>query len=438
MSATDPRCQPGIPFPAAGSAAIRAEGTPLLSAIHETASVQTITAPARRLTGGTLALLAGLSAIGTLSTTIILPSFPAMARDFGVTTRELGLALSSFFVAFAIGQLFAGPLSDRFGRQRLVLGGLVVFAAGCILCALAPSFPLLILGRVVQALGVCAASVLSRAIARDLFDGEALARALSLTMIAMAAAPGFSPLLGSGLDAVLGWRWTFLLVGAAGLLLGLRHLFALGETHPPDRRAVHTLRSVAAAYGALVTRRIFLLPALAVSLVIGGLYAFFGASPAVLLGVFGLSPMHLGVFFAATVFVVFAAGLLGPRLARRFGGRMVALAGILIALSGGVILLASAGAPSLAAFIIGVAVFLFGMGLVNPIGTAMALQPFGQQAGLASALLGFFQMSSAALGTWLSTSLPFSTLVALASILVCGPLLALAIFAGYRAPAAKA
>lgn len=407
-----------------------------MSATQDTALARASAAPGRKLTGGTLALLAGLSAIGTLSTTIILPSFPAMAQDFGVTTRELGLALSSFFVAFAIGQLVVGPLSDRFGRQRLVLGGLVVFAAGCVLCALAPSFPLLIVGRVVQALGVCAASVLSRAIARDLFEGEALARALSLTMIAMAAAPGFSPLLGSGLDVAFGWRWTFLLVGAAGLLLGLRHLSAMGETHPPDRRSAHTPRAVAAAYGSLATRRIFLRPALAVSSIIGGLYAFFGASPAVLLGVFGLTPLHLGLLFAATVFVVFAAGLLAPRLAHRLGARNVALAGIVIALGGGAILLATSGTPSLAYFIAGVTVFLFGMGLVNPIGTAMALQPFGQQAGLASALLGFFQMGCAALGTWLSTSLPLPTTAALGVILVGGPLLALVVFAGYRAPLA--
>ena len=405
-----------------------------MSATHETASAQASAPPGRRLTGGTLALLAGLSAIGTLSTTIILPSFPAMARDFGVTTRELGLALSSFFVAFAIGQLLVGPLSDRFGRQQLVLGGLVVFAAGCVLCALAPSFPVLILGRVVQALGVCAASVLSRAIARDLFEGEALARALSLTMIAMAAAPGFSPLLGSGLDIAFGWRWTFLLVGAAGLLLGLWYLASLGETHPPDRRSAHTPRAIAAAYGQLATNRIFLLPSLAVSCIIGGLYAFFGASPAVLLGVFGLAPLHLGLLFAATVFVVFAAGLLAPRLARHFGARRVALAGILIALGGGGILLASSGTSSLPFFIAGVTVFLFGMGLVNPIGTAMALQPFGQQAGLASALLGFFQMGCAALGTWLSTSLPLPTTAALGVILVGGSLVALVVFAGYRVP----
>ena len=147
----------------------------------------------RRLTGGTLFLLAGLAALGALATNIILPAFPRIGAELAISSPELGLLLSSFFVAFALGQLVVGPLSDRFGRKPLVLGGLAVFAAGSIVCALAGTLPLVVLGRVIQALGACAASVLSRAIARDLFDGEALGRALALTMIAGAAAPGFSP-----------------------------------------------------------------------------------------------------------------------------------------------------------------------------------------------------------------------------------------------------
>ena len=138
----------------------------------------------RRLTGGILFLLAGLAALGALATNIILPAFPQIGAGLGVSSQALGLTLSSFFVAFAFGQLLVGPLSDRFGRKWLVLGGLAVFVAGSVLCAFADTLSFLILGRVIQALGACAASVLSRAIARDLFDGEKLARALALTMIA--------------------------------------------------------------------------------------------------------------------------------------------------------------------------------------------------------------------------------------------------------------
>ena len=224
-----------------------------------------------RLSGGILVLLAGLAALGALATNIILPAFPQIGAGLGVSSQELGLTLSSFFVAFAFGQLLVGPLSDRFGRKWLVLGGLAVFVAGSVLCALAGTLPVLILGRVIQAFGACAASVLSRAIARDLFDGEALARALALTMIAMAAAPGFSPLLGSALDSQFGWRITFLVVAGFGLALAQHYWTSAGETHLADRRASLTACAVASAYGRLAVDARFLLPAVSVSLVIGGL-----------------------------------------------------------------------------------------------------------------------------------------------------------------------
>jgi MFS transporter, DHA1 family, multidrug resistance protein len=108
----------------------------------------------RRVTGGILFLLAGLAALGALATNIVLPAFPRIGAELEISSPELGLLLSSFFVAFALGQLAVGPLSDRFGRKPLVLGGLAVFAAGSVVCALAGTLPLLVLGRVIQALGL--------------------------------------------------------------------------------------------------------------------------------------------------------------------------------------------------------------------------------------------------------------------------------------------
>jgi DHA1 family bicyclomycin/chloramphenicol resistance-like MFS transporter len=386
----------------------------------------------RRLTIGLLALLAGLAAIGALSTNIILPSFPSIGVALNVPARDLGLTLSSFFVAFAIGQLFVGPLSDRYGRRWFVLGGLTVFIIGSAICGAAESFPMLIVGRIIQALGVCAASVLSRAIARDLFDGEALAKALSLTMVAMAAAPGFSPLLGSALDAQFGWRAAFVAVGASGAVLAAYYALSAGETHPPDRRSAASLSATMRAYGRLLADARFILPALAVSLIIGGLYAFFAAAPAILMLSLGLSALQLGLFFATTVFVVFAGGLLAPRLAHKWGVRSIAIIGIVLAMLGGGFLLAMSGAPTFPGFATAIAVFLLGMGLVNPLGTALTLQPFGRQAGLASALLGFLQMACAAAGTALTTSLPLSSLGALSVILTGGSTLALVIFLRQR------
>jgi DHA1 family bicyclomycin/chloramphenicol resistance-like MFS transporter len=401
--------------------------------IIETFSSETAEPAAeRKLTAGLLVLLAGLAAIGALSTNIILPSFPSIGVALNVPARDLGLTLSSFFIAFAIGQLFVGPLSDRYGRRWFVLGGLTVFIIGSAICGGAESFPMLIVGRIIQALGVCAASVLSRAIARDLFDGEALAKALSLTMVAMAAAPGFSPLLGSALDAQFGWRAAFVMVGASGVVLAAYYALSAGETHPPDRRSAASLSATMRAYRGLLADARFILPALAVSLIIGGLYAFFAAAPAILMLSLGLSALQLGLFFATTVFVVFAGGLLAPRLAHKWGARSIAVIGIVLAMLGGGFLLAISEAPTFPGFAAAIAVFLLGMGLVNPLGTALTLQPFGRQAGLASALLGFLQMACAAAGTALTTALPLSPLGALSVILTGGSTLALVIFLRQR------
>jgi MFS transporter, DHA1 family, multidrug resistance protein len=282
----------------------------------------------------------------------------------------------------------------------------------------------LIAGRAIQALGACAASVLARAIARDLYEGPELTRALALVMIAMAAAPGFSPALGTGMTLAFGWRSTFVLVTMAGILVALHHRLSAGETLPSDRRRPARLRAIAGTYAELAVDPRFIFPALAVSLVIGCLYSFFGAAPAILMAGLGLSATGLSIFFAATVFVVFGSGLMTSRLARRWGAPRVGMAGILIALAGGSWLLVQADAPTQTQFMAAVTLFLAGMGLVNPIGTAIALEPFGDRAGLASALLGFLQMTCAAIGTAMIGALPMGPATAYTWVVFGGTMLA--------------
>src|SRR6195952_1691855 len=138
-----------------------------------------------------IAVLATLAATGTLATNILLPSLPQMAASLQVSTAAVTSSITVFLAVFALGQLVVGPISDRYGRRWPVLVGFAVFLAGSIGCGLAPDLPSLLIGRAIQAAGACSTSVLSRAIARDLFSGQALARALTMMMIAQAAAPGF-------------------------------------------------------------------------------------------------------------------------------------------------------------------------------------------------------------------------------------------------------
>lgn len=293
---------------------------------------------------------------------------------------------------------------------------------------LAGSLETLIVGRVIQALGVCAAAVLARAIARDLFEGETLARALSLTMIATAAAPGFSPLAGSVLAITLGWRAIFILVGLAAFAVAVFYANTLGETHPVERRTPFSISGVIAAYGKLAVDGKFILPALSMSLLMSGLFASFGAAPAILMNGMGLSSLQAGLYFAATVFVVFAAGMAAPRLAHRYGPQLIASGGILTALLGGSLLLIGPEDPGLGWYTLSMVMFLWGMGLANPLGTAITMGPFGKQAGLASALLGFLTMGAAAVTTWLGSVLVFPAAISLGGIQAAACLISLLLF----------
>ncbi|WP_313455587.1 multidrug effflux MFS transporter [Pseudomonas sp.] len=383
------------------------------------------------LTAKVIALLAGLAAISNLSSNIILPAFPDIAQQLHVSTQELGLTLSSFFITFALAQLVVGPLADSYGRKRLVVGGLMIFVAGTFWAANATTLDMLILGRIIQGVGVCAAAVLARSIARDLYHGESLARALSLTMIAAATAPGFSPLIGSMLNTTLGWRALFITVGISAILIALFYVRGIGETLPDHRRVALSVPAILIAYCKLVSNSIFILPALATSLLMSGLFASFAAAPSILMEGMGLSSLQVGLYFAATVLVVFAAGLVAPRLAHRFGSRAMTLVGFTTAFIAGAVLLIGPSNPGLGWYSLSMVLFLWGMGIANPLGTALTMTPFGKEAGLASALLGFLTMALGAVSTWIVSTPKFPTVAALGATQAAVCLVAIVLFAGY-------
>jgi MFS transporter, DHA1 family, multidrug resistance protein len=383
-----------------------------------------------------IAVLASLAATGTLATNILLPSLPQMAVALKVSTAAVTSAITVFLAVFALGQLAVGPISDRFGRRWPVLIGFAVFFAGSVWCALATDLPGLLVGRVIQAAGACATSVLSRAIARDMFSGAALARAMALIMIAMAAAPGFSPLLGGGLDHLFGWRSTFVVVAGFAAIGALAYASVLGETHNSTRIPLNPL-AITKNYVSLIADRRFVVPAATVSLIMGGLFAMFSSAPRVLIETLHFSPIQLGLFFAGTVLIVFASGILATRLAPRYGLDRSIRGGLFAAALGGVAMLAVARlSPSFLPFLGAMSVFLLGMGIVNPLGSAQALSPFGEKAGAASALLGFWQMMNAAAGVFLAATLSSEAMLALGVVLTVFSLVAVGLYM-LRAKAAQ-
>ena len=376
-----------------------------------------------------IAVLAALAATGTLATNILLPSLPQMAASLKVSTAAVTSAITVFLAVFAVGQLVVGPISDRYGRRWPVLTGFAVFFAGSIWCGLAQDLPSLLAGRVIQAAGACATSVLSRAIARDLFSGAALARAMALIMVAMAAAPGFSPLLGGALDHVFGWRSEFIFVGLFAAIGAIAYGAVLGETHRSTRIPLNPLAIAKNYFGLIIDRR-FLVPAATVSLIMGGLFAMFSAAPRVFIEGLHFTPIQLGLFFAGTVMIVFAAGMLATKLAPRFGLDRSIRGGLVAAATGSIgVLLVSVFHPTFLPFLAAMSVFLLGMGIVNPLGTAQALSPFGEKAGAASALLGFWQMMGAAIGVYLAATVSHEAMFALGIVVVAASLLALGLYA---------
>ncbi|MGZ6039280.1 MAG: multidrug effflux MFS transporter [Phenylobacterium sp.] len=372
-----------------------------------------------------IAVICALAAMGTLATNIFLPSLPAMAADLRVSSAAVTSTISIFLAILAGGQLIVGPFSDRFGRRIPVLAGLCIFVLGTVWCALAADLPNLLVGRSIQACGLCAATVLSRAIASDLFEGQALAKVMASITVATAAAPGLSPLLGSALDHFFGWRSEFVFVATFATCALLAHATLVGETNRSVSAAVNPVE-VGRAYLGLIRNARFVAPTRTAGLLMAALFAIFSAAPRVLLEHFGFSPIAIGLLFAGVVVLVFGAAMLAPRLSARLGVYRATMIGLGCAATGaGALLLAVLAAhDAFLPFLATSAVFLFGLGIASPLSSAAALSPFGGKAGAAAALFGFVQMAGAACGA------------SLAAVVSRDPALGLAIVAALAAPIA--
>lgn len=332
-------------------------------------------------------LLAALTAFGPLSIDLYLPSLPLIAADLGAQEASIQLTISVFLGGLCLGMLLYGPLSDRFGRRPLLLFGITLYVLASLGCALASSAESLLLYRFLQALGGAAASVLARAVVRDLFPLTAAARVFSLMHLVTMLATLVAPLLGSYLMLLAGWRSLFLLLLAfAGVCLALV-AFNLPESHPPQRRGA-SLGQVFRAYGHMLRAPVALGFILCMGLSFAGMFAFITASPFVYIKYFGVSPQHYGGLFALNIAGVIVATLLNARLVSRFGAsRMLklgtavaALAGIALAIVGGV------GLGGLPAVVIGVLLYVSVTGLIGANCLASLLAHFPQQAGAAAGL----------------------------------------------------
>jgi DHA1 family bicyclomycin/chloramphenicol resistance-like MFS transporter len=357
---------------------------------------------------GLLLLLTVLFANGILAATMYLPSLPAISEGLQVPVDVLPLTLTVYFATFAGGQLVYGPLSDRYGRRPLLLGGLVIMVLGSIACALAESLTALLWARAMQGLGAASAMATGRAIVNDVYDRQQAARATSVISASLALAPILAPLLGGLIEHYLDWRINFWINGGITLAVLLMLVHRLPETHVPGPADGPLLRSILAAYRFLLSNRAFLTFGLLNLGIFAGLHGFSAGAPAVLIGTMDLSAVNYGILIALGSAGFFVGALLSSWLGGRLGLLRMIDAGVICTLVGGVGMALYVGLvePSVTAIILLRLVWAIGMGLAMPNSVVGAVGVNPATLGAGAALSGFLQTAGGGLGSAVNALVP--------------------------------
>lgn len=372
----------------------------------------------------TTAVLAFAVALGPMAVDMYLPALPAIGRSLGASADQVQLTLSVYMLGFALSQLAVGPLSDRYGRKPVMLGGLAIFALASVGCMLAGSIEVLLLGRFLQALGGAVGPVLGRAAVRDIHGPREAARSLAYMGMIMGLAPALAPMLGGLLLVSYGWGATFaVLVGYAAVLAAVL-AFALPEPLPPGQRQSIAPRIILRNYRALLAHRGFVGHMLANAAAFSGLFAYLSGSSFVLIEFLDVSELRYGAYFGIIVTGYIGGSLISAR-GHHLGMNRLLLLGCLLTTLGGTAMavLAWSGVYTVTAIILPHTVFMTGVGILIPQTMAGAVGPFPHMAGSASALFGFVQMTVAAMAGALvgqlhdGTSRPMATAIAAAGAL---------------------
>ena len=346
-----------------------------------------------------LVLLSAVTSLAFCALHIVVPALPLLVLAFNDSPARVQLVLTLYLAGIAAGQLVYGPLSDRFGRRPVLIAGLAVFLAGTMLCGLAGSLAVLIFGRVLEACGACAGIVLGRAIIRDVYEREAAARGLALVMMVMSFAPAISPALGAYLAEWLDWRAIFVLLGIAGAIVLVATAARLRETN--RHRVKLDIGGMAGSYAILLRSPAFLGFALCSACTSASWFTFIASAPYLISQALGEPPSTYGLM----ILLPMAGYLLGNAAAARFAFRLGSLhlmiLGRALAFAAGILMALWCAAMGLGvwAMFVPMALASIGDGLSQPATMAAGLSTFPRIAGTASGLMGFLQMTVAALGT---------------------------------------
>jgi DHA1 family bicyclomycin/chloramphenicol resistance-like MFS transporter len=368
-------------------------------------------------------IIGALSAFGPLSIDMYLPALPSLSHDLGGTASQVQLTLTACLLGLAAGQVVAGPLSDRMGRRRPLLVGLLTYALASLLCALAPALPLLIGLRLLQGAAGAAGIVIARAVVRDLYSGVDVARFFALTMLVNGLAPILAPIIGGQLLTFTTWRGVFVVLAVIGVGLFLLAALGLRESLPGERRRTGGIVETLATFRSLLTDRVFVGYGLSSGLAFAAMFAYISGSPFVLEGIYGVSPQVFSFIFGTNALGIVVASQVSARLAGRVGARRLLATGLCCSVAGGLLLLAvvtTGGA--MAGVLAGFFLVVSSIGLISPNATALALAEHQRTAGSASALVGVLQYITGALIAPLVGIGGSGTALPLAVIMACLPL----------------
>ncbi|TYB34389.1 multidrug effflux MFS transporter [Micromonospora sp. AP08] len=403
-----------------------------MSQTVRTAARPTVHPPAAGGGAALLVLLGTLTAIGPLSLDMYLPAFPAMTRDLGADQAGIQLSLTTCLIGLAVGQFVTGPLSDRWGRRRPVLIGVVAYTVLALACAAAPSAPVLAAARFAQGLAGGMGVVVARAVVRDLYSGREAAKYFSRLTLVFGVAPVAAPSVGSLVLRVGDWRAVFLTLAAIGVLLSVAVARRLPETLPAERRSTGGLAATARTMRSLAADRVYLGYALTQGFAFAGLFAYISGSSFVFQDVFGVSAVAFSLVFGLNALALVATGQVNARLLDRFSPRRLLVTALVVGGVAAAGVLTGALAGSLAVVAVTLFAFVGSLGMVTPNSTALALDAHARHAGTAAALMGGVQSVVGALAAPLvglggeGSAVPMAVVLAAAAALSLTAVLTLA------------
>lgn len=336
-------------------------------------------------------LMALLMSIVAISIDALLPALGLIGSELALAhPNQVQLVIGCIFAGMAIGQLIAGPFSDAMGRKPILYGGIALYLAGSVICYFAKDFTLLLVGRFIQGLGVSGPYVTSVSVVRDKYSGRAMAEVMSLVMMIFILVPAIAPSLGLGIIHLAGWRSIFLLYVGYSIAIGLWIALRLEETLPPERRMKLKASAFAHGFRTVIGNRTATLYMVCMGLNFGSLIGWLNSSQQVFQVQFGVGDAF-ALYFGGLALTIGVASLLNSRIVGKFGMRYIcmrAMAYIVISSLLFLTLHAVVDTVTLPMFLVWAAGIFFTLGLMFGNLNAVAMEPMGEVAGMASAIIG--------------------------------------------------